>query len=68
MFYVRTDASKAAFVGLVELLRAAGDAERRLLDVQWLTPHLASLGAVEISRGEYRRRLDGALALTAPFA
>jgi leucyl/phenylalanyl-tRNA---protein transferase len=68
MFYVRTDASKAAFVGLVELLRAAGDAERRLLDVQWLTPHLASLGAVEISRGEYRRRLDRALALTAPFA
>src|SRR5215211_7639431 len=31
MFYARTDASKAAFVGLVELLRAAGDAERRLL-------------------------------------
>ena len=40
MFHVRTDASKAAFVGLVELLRAAGDPERRLLDVQWLTPHL----------------------------
>ena len=51
----RTDASKAAFVGLVELLRAAGDAERRLLDVQWLTPHLASLGAVEVTRAEYRR-------------
>ena len=51
MFHARTDASKAAFVGLVELLRGAGDADRRLLDVQWLTPHLASLGAVEVRRG-----------------
>lgn len=67
MFYARTDASKAAFVGLVELLRDAGDAELRLLDVQWLTPHLASLGAVEISRAEYRRRLASALTLASPF-
>ena len=67
-FHRRTDASKAALLGLVELLRAAGDADRRLLDVQWQTPHLASLGAVEITRAEYHRRLDGALALPAAFA
>lgn len=66
MFHVRTDASKSAFVGLVELLRGAGDGERRMLDVQWLTPHLASLGAIEVSRGEYRRRL--AVALSRPQA
>ncbi len=63
MFYRRTDASKAAFVGLVHLLRGAGDADRRLLDVQWLTPHLELLGAVEVTRAEYRRRLEAALAL-----
>lgn len=67
MFYVRTDASKAAFVGLVELLRAAGNAERRLLDLQWLTPHLASLGAVEITRAVYRQRLESALQLRDAF-
>jgi len=68
MFYVRTDASKAAFVGLVELLRAAGYAERRLLDVQWLTPHLASLGAVEITRASYRQRLETAVRLADAFS
>jgi leucyl/phenylalanyl-tRNA--protein transferase len=68
MFHARTDASKAAFAGLVELLRAAGDGDRRVLDVQWLTPHLASLGAVEVSRAEYHRRLARALPLTALFS
>ena len=48
MFHRRTDASKVALVGLVELLTADGDA-RRLLDVQWATTHLASLGAVEVA-------------------
>ena len=67
MYHARTDASKAAFVALVALLRGAGDADRRLLDVQWLTPHLASLGAVETSRGEYRARLAGALELRSGF-
>ena len=37
-----------------------------LLDVQWLTPHLASLGAVEIDRVEYLRQLTGALAAPGP--
>jgi leucyl/phenylalanyl-tRNA--protein transferase len=67
MFHARSDASKAAFVGLVELLRGAGDADRRLLDVQWLTPHLASLGAVEVTRAAYRRRLGASLPLGPPF-
>ena len=52
----RTDASKAALAGLAE--RLGDDA---LIDVQWLTPHLATLGAVEIPRAEYLRRLERAL-------
>jgi leucyl/phenylalanyl-tRNA--protein transferase len=61
MFFARTGASKAAVLGLIGLLRAAGGA--RLVDVQWSTPHLASLGAVELTRAEYHRRLDIALRL-----
>jgi leucyl/phenylalanyl-tRNA--protein transferase len=67
MFHARTDASKAAFVGLVELLRGAGDADGRLLDVQWPTAHLVTLGAVEVTRAEYRRRLRTALKLDRVF-
>ena len=67
MFHARTDASKAAFAALVERLREAGDRGRRLLDVQWLTPHLETLGAQEITRAEYRRRLADALALESVF-
>ena len=59
MFHRRTDASKVALVGLVELLRAGG--VDRLLDVQWRTDHLASLGVVEIPRAEYLTRLRRAL-------
>jgi leucyl/phenylalanyl-tRNA--protein transferase len=59
------DASKVALVGLVERLRAAGGAGR-LLDVQWVTPHLASLGVVETSREEYLGRLAVALPLPPP--
>ncbi len=59
------DASKAALVGLVERLRAAGGDER-LLDVQWRTDHLATLGVVEIDRADYLDRLDRALRLPAP--
>jgi leucyl/phenylalanyl-tRNA--protein transferase len=67
MFHARTDASKAAFLGLVGHLVEVGDADRRLLDVQWLTPHLASLGGIEVSRSEYRLRLAAALTLEPPF-
>jgi leucyl/phenylalanyl-tRNA--protein transferase len=67
MFHRRTGASKAALAGLVALLCAAGAPERRLLDVQWLTPHLATLGAVALTRADYRRRLAEALTLPDPF-
>ena len=63
MFHRRTDASKVALVSLVSLLRAGGG---MLLDVQWCTPHLASLGAITIPRAEYRRRLRAALARPLP--
>jgi leucyl/phenylalanyl-tRNA--protein transferase len=56
MFHRRTDASKAALAGLCE--RLPDDA---LIDVQWLTPHLASLGAIEIPRAEYLDRLARAV-------
>lgn len=59
------DASKVALVALVDLLRGAG-AEGRLLDVQWRTDHLASLGVVEIDRTDYLARLRQALTLSAP--
>ena len=52
MFYRERDASKVALVGLVELLRDEY-ADRRLIDVQWQTPHLETLGVTEMSRPEY---------------
>lgn len=61
MFHRERDASKVALVSLVETLRGCGGS--RLLDVQWGTDHLASLGAVEIPRLTYLRRLEEALAL-----
>jgi leucyl/phenylalanyl-tRNA--protein transferase len=67
MFHTRTDASKVALVHLVERLRTAG---ATLLDVQWATPHLETLGVIELPRPAYLRRLHRALAQTdvAPFA
>ena len=59
MFSRRTDASKVALVGLVERLRAGGAS---LLDVQWVTPHLRSLGAVEVPRPAYLEQLADAVA------
>jgi leucyl/phenylalanyl-tRNA--protein transferase len=58
MFHHARDASKVALVELVDWLTTTGG---RLLDVQWLTPHLASLGAITISRDEYLRRLAEAI-------
>ena len=52
------DASKVALLRLVAELRCAGV---RLLDVQWRTPHLASLGVIELSRDEYLAQLSDAL-------
>jgi leucyl/phenylalanyl-tRNA--protein transferase len=65
MFHHARDASKAALVALVDGL-ADEHAGARLLDVQWLTPHLATLGAVEVPRATYLRRLACALSLPTP--
>lgn len=58
MFHRKTNASKMAMAHLVERLKAGGFV---LLDTQFLTPHLASLGGVEIPREEYEERLAQAL-------
>ncbi len=65
MFSRATDASKLALAYLIHRLRAGGF---HLFDTQFLTPHLASLGAVEIPRATYHRRLKAALAARADFA
>jgi leucyl/phenylalanyl-tRNA--protein transferase len=58
MFHRRTDASKVAFVALVDRLRVGG---ATLFDVQWCTDHLASLGAVEVPRARYLAMLAEAI-------
>jgi leucyl/phenylalanyl-tRNA--protein transferase len=63
MFHRQTDASKVALVGLVDLLREAGAA---LLDVQWATSHLKSLGAIEVPRNRYLDLLAEAVQLPQP--
>jgi len=64
MFHRETDASKVALHALVERLK-----ERRfvLLDLQWVTPHLATFGAIEIPRRDYLKQLRAALALSCEF-
>jgi leucyl/phenylalanyl-tRNA---protein transferase len=63
MFHRVTDAGKAALAALVELLRE-GDAS--LLDVQWTTPHLSSLGAVDVPRAKYLELLSDAVTRPGP--
>jgi leucyl/phenylalanyl-tRNA--protein transferase len=58
MFHVARDASKVALMALVDRMLASG---MTLLDVQWCSEHLASLGAVDIPRSAYLARLDAAL-------
>lgn len=64
MFHRLRDTSKVALAALVDAL-GAGDAARdgRLLDVQWATPHLESLGVIAIPRDEYLDRLAVAVEL-----
>jgi len=64
MFHHETDASKVALVALVERLRSRG---YRLIDTQWVTPHLEQFGAVEIPREDYLRRLEQSLTLDCTF-
>ena len=60
MFSSARDASKVALVALVDELRKVGVT---LLDVQWTTPHLISLGAVDLPRDQYLRRLEAAVSV-----
>jgi len=65
MFHRQRDASKVALVALVDLMRTSG---MTLLDVQWCTDHLASLGAIAISRREYLARLGAAVAAAPQYS
>jgi leucyl/phenylalanyl-tRNA--protein transferase len=64
MFHRDRDASKVALMALVALLRDGHD--NRLLDLQWSTPHLQSLGSVEVPRRDYLLMLDRALRVPLP--
>ncbi|CUH42085.1 leucyl/phenylalanyl-tRNA--protein transferase [Ruegeria atlantica] len=64
MFSRRKDASKIALAYLVDRLRQTGF---RLFDTQFLTAHLASLGAIEIPRTQYRHALEEAINASADF-
>jgi leucyl/phenylalanyl-tRNA--protein transferase len=64
MFYRKSDASKVALVHLVARLAKGGF---RLLDTQFVTPHLASLGAIEVPKQTYRRKLVDALSHEGDF-
>lgn len=65
MFHRARDASKVALVHLVVLMNMGGG---QLLDVQWQTPHLESLGAVVVGKTEYLRRLAMAIRQPGPFS
>lgn len=64
MFHRAADASKVALVHLVARLLAGG---YELLDAQFVTPHLASLGAIEVPRDRYHEMLDAAIGRSADF-
>ena len=67
MFTRERDASKVALVALVDMLHDEY-VDQRLLDTQWQTSHLATLGVVEVSREEYLSALATALAAPLPAA
>ncbi len=64
MFHTATDASKIALHALVERMQTRGYS---LLDTQWMTPHLKTFGAIEISRPAYLRRLAASLKIECAF-
>lgn len=64
MFHRKTDASKIALAHLVDRLNAGGYV---LLDTQFITPHLESLGGIEISKENYEARLKNALTHNGDF-
>lgn len=67
MFFRERDASKVALVALVDLLRDEY-ADQRLIDVQWATPHLSSLGVTELSRADYLAGLPALCEVPLPAA
>ena len=58
MFHLSRDASKVALMALVDIMRSA---RMTLLDAQWPTPHLESLGGKVVPRGDYLTRLATAI-------
>ncbi len=66
-FRTVTDASKAAVAGLSQLVFSAPAAERRMIDAQWLTGHLASLGFTGLDRADYEAGLSDLVALPSAF-
>lgn len=64
MFHQVTDASKIALCALMHRL---GERGYRLLDIQWLTPHLARFGAIEVTRRTYLKRLGEAMEVKCVF-
>ena len=64
MFHLRTGASKVAFAAVVDRLRERGFT---LFDVQVMSPHLATLGCVEIPRSEYLKLVEAAIEQPTPF-
>ncbi|MFD3404725.1 leucyl/phenylalanyl-tRNA--protein transferase [Kribbella sp. NPDC058693] len=67
MFHHKTDGSKAAVAGTIELLDDEYAADR-VFDIQWVTDHLATLGAVSIPRETYVRRVARAIDVPLPKA
>lgn len=67
MFHRERDASKVALMALVEILRDGPGGDRALLDVQWKTPHLESLGVTELARSTYIGRLQRAITAPGPW-
>lgn len=65
MFHTARDASKVALVHLVVMMSRAGGG---MIDVQWLTPHLESLGAVVIGKDSYLKKLPGLFEMTDAFS
>lgn len=65
MFHRERDASKVALTALVDLV-GLDRGECALIDAQWCTPHLRSLGFTEVSRADYVRRLEAAVTMPAP--
>ena len=66
MFHRRRDASKVALLTLLEVCCKAERPDDRLVDVQWMTPHMQSLGAIDLPRAEFLERSARAQLLEPP--